>query len=172
MKAIVEANRTKHRTDVHALLENIETLVMLGDPQLDPENPKEWLPLIMSCLPRKTLPDSLRCTKDAKCLEYVASLFEEFTVHSHYFQLSSSAEPKKKGLLKLYRHTESHRCICSANMTVRMWSTTNDEKDIPPGEGSRKHCAFLGKASTTSTLYPYPTLGLSLQSQTFLTDFR
>lgn len=162
MKAIVEAYRTKHRSDVHALLENIETLVMLGDPQLDPENPREWLPLIMNCLPCKTLPDSLRCTKDAKCLEYVASLFEEFTVHSHYFQLSSSAEPKKKGLLKLYRHTESHRCICSANMTVRMWSTTNDENDIPPGEGSRKHCAFYGKSQYYQQLISIPDVGAQL----------
>ena len=162
MKAIVEANRTKHRPDVHALLENIETLVMLGDPQLDPENPKEWLPLIMNCLPCKTLPDSLSCTKDAKCLEGVASLFEEFTVHSHYFQLSSSAEPKKKGLLKLYRHTESHRCICSANMTVRMWSTTNDENNIPPGEGSRKHCAFYGKSQYYRQLSSIPNVGAQL----------
>lgn len=162
MKAIVEANRTKHRSNVHALLENIETLVMLGDPQLDPENPKEWLPLIMNCLPCKTLPDNLRCTKDAKCLEYVASLFEEFTVHSHYIQLSSSAEPKKKGLLKLYRHTENHRCICSANMTVRMWSTTNDENDIPPGEGSRKHCAFYGKSQYYQKLISIPNVGAQL----------
>lgn len=132
---------------------------MLGDPQLDPESPKEWLSLIMKCLPCKTLPESLRCTEDAKCLEYVASLFEEFTVHSHYVQLSSSAEPKKKGLLNLYRHTESHRCICSANMTVRMWSTTNDENDILPGEGSKKHCAFYGKSQYYQQLISIPNIG-------------
>lgn len=166
MKALVEANRAKHRSDVHALLENIETLVMLGDPQLDPENPKEWLSLITNCLPCKTLPDSLRCTQDARCLEYVASLFEEFTVHSHYFQLSSSAEPKKKGLRKLYYHTESHRCICSANMTVRMWSTTNDENDIPPGKGNGKHCAFHGKSQYYQQLISIPNVGTQLTVST------
>ena len=170
MKAIVEANRMKHRSDVHALLENVETLVMLGDPQLDPENPKEWLPQIMNCLPCKTLPASLRCTKDAKCLEYVASLFEEFTVHSHYFQLSSSAEPKKKGLL--YRHTEKHRCICSANMTVRMWSTTNDEDDIPPGEGSSKYCAFYGKSPYYQQLISIPNVGAQLAVSTISTPLQ
>ena len=162
MKAIVEANRTKHHSNVHALLENIETLVMLGDPQLDPETPKEWLPLIMNCVPCKTLPDSLKCSKDAKCLEYVASLFEEFTVHSHYFQLSPSAEPKKKGVLKLLPHTKSHRCICSATMTLRMWSTTNDEHDIPPGEGNRKHCAFHEKSQYYQQLISIPNVGAQL----------
>ncbi|KAL8769560.1 MAG: hypothetical protein Q9209_004491 [Squamulea sp. 1 TL-2023] len=135
---------------------------MFGDPQLDPENPKEWLPLIMKCLPCKTLSDSLRCTKDAKCLEHVASLFEEFTVNSHDFQLSNSAEPKKKGLLKLYRHTETHRCICSANLTVRMWSTTSDENEIPPGEGGKKHCAFHGKSQIYQHLISIPNVGAQL----------
>lgn len=162
MKAIVEANRTKHRSNVDALLDNIETLVMLGDPQLDHEHPEEWLPLIMNCVPCKTLPDNLNCTKDAECLEYVASLFEEFTVHSHYFQLWSSAEPKKKGILKLLPHTKSHRCICSANMTLRMWSTTDDEHDIPPGEGNRKHCAFQEKSQYYQQLMSIPNVGAQL----------
>ena len=146
IKALVEANRTKQRSDVHALLDNLETLAMLGDPRLDPKNPIEWLPLITNCVPCKTLPDSLKCTKDIECLAHFASLFEDFTLHSHYFQLSPSAEPKKKGILKLSPHAKSHRCICSATMTLRMWSTTNDEHDIPPGEGDRKRCAFQEKS--------------------------
>ena len=145
---------------------------MLGDPQLDPECPKEWLPLIMNCLPCKTLPDSLRCTQDAKCLECVASLFEEFTVHSHLFQLSSSTEPRKRSLLKLHRHTESHQCICSANMSVRMWSTTNDENDVPPGKGSKKHCAFYGKSPYYQQLISIPNYGPQLAVSNIFTPLQ
>ncbi len=130
-----------------ALLNAIETLVMLGDPDLNPGNRNEWIPLISKCFPCKTIPKHLDCPQDARCLQHIAGCFEKFTLQSTLFQVSSTAETKRKHFLKF--HLEDHRCICSANMTVRMWTTTNEEFTVPPGEGDKKNCAFLPK----STLY-------------------
>lgn len=116
---------------------------MLGDPDLNAENQDDWISLIWKCQPSKMLPKQLHCAKDAKCLERVASLFEEFTVNSTLFQLSSSEEPKRKHFLKLKRHTDNnHQCICSAQVSVRWWTTTSDELHVQPGEGNPKGCAF------------------------------
>lgn len=126
-----------------ALLNTIDTLVMLGDPNLAPENQTEWISLILKCLPDKALPKHLSVPQDAKCLEHVARCFEEFTVQSTLIQLSGSAvESKRKHILKLKRHPEDHQCICSAKLSVRMWTTSTEEVAIPPGEGNMKSCAF------------------------------
>lgn len=115
---------------------------MLGDPNLNPENQTEWIPLILKCLPCKTLPKHLNVPQDAKCQEHVARRFEEFTIQSTLFQVSGSVESKRKHILKLNRHTEDHRCICSANLSVRMWTTAAEEVVVLPGEGNKKNCAF------------------------------
>ena len=120
---------------------------MLGDPNLVPENQTEWISLILKCLPYKALPKHLSVSQDAKCLEYVARCFEEFTVQSTLFQLSGSAESKRKHILKLNRNTEDHRCICSANLSVRMWTTTAEEVAVSPGDGDVKICAFHAGSS-------------------------
>lgn len=132
------------------LLNTIETLVMLGDPDLKPSNMNEWISLISKCLPYKALPSHLECAEDARCLQYVAGCFEEFTLHSTLFQVSSAAETKRRRFLKF--RAEDHRCIFSATMTIRMWTTTNDEAKIPPGEGDRKNCAFHTKSSLYNRL--------------------
>ena len=120
---------------------------MLGDPDLNLGNQDEWIPLISKCLPCKTLPKHLDCPQDARCLQHVASRFEEFTLHSTLLQVSCVAGSRRKHFLKV--RAEDCRCICSATMTVRMWTTTNEEVTVPPGEGDRKNCAFYPK----STLY-------------------
>lgn len=136
------------------LLNTIETLVMLGDPDLKPSNMNEWISLISKCLPYKALPSHLECAEDARCLQYVAGCFEEFTLHSTLFQVSSAAETKRRRFLKF--RAEDHRCIFSATMTIRMWTTTNDEAKIPPGEGDRKNCAFHTNSSLYNRLLSIP----------------
>lgn len=120
---------------------------MLGDPDLNLGNQDEWIPLISKCLPCKTLPKHLDCPQDARCLQHVASCFEEFTLHSTLLQVSCVAGSRRKHFLKV--RAEDCRCICFATMTVRMWTTTNEEVTVPPGEGDRNNCAFYPK----STLY-------------------
>ena len=127
---------------------------MLGDPDLNPGNQNEWISLISKCLPYKTLPKHLDCPEDARCLQHVAGCFEEFTLHSTIFQVSSAAESKRKRLLKF--RSEDHRCIFSANMTVRMWTTTNEEFMIPHGEGDRKNCAFCPNSTLYNQLISIP----------------
>lgn len=136
------------------LLNTIETLVMLGDPDLNPSNMDEWISLISKCLPYKALPRHLNCAEDARCLQFVAGCFEEFTLHSTLFQVSSAAQTKRKRFLKV--RAKDHRCIFSATMTIRMWTTTNDEATIPPGEGDRKNCAFYTKSSLYNRLLSIP----------------
>lgn len=137
-----------------ALLNTIETLVMLGDPDLHPDNMNEWISLISKCLPCRTLPKHLNCAQDAKCLQYVADCFEQFTIHSTLFQVSGAAESKRKHLLKF--RAEDPRCICSATMTVRMWTTTDDEVILPPGQGDTKNCAFYPKSTLYNQLLSIP----------------
>ena len=133
---------------MYALLNTVETLVMVGDPDLNSSNQNEWIPLITNCLSCKTLPKRLSCSRDAKCLQHVAGCFEEFTLHSTLFQVSCAAEPKRKHPLRF--RASDRRCICSATMTVRMWTTTAEEVIVSPGEGDAKICAFYSK----STFYP------------------
>ena len=137
-----------------ALLNTIEILVMLGDPDLNQGNRHEWISLILKCLPFKTLPKHLDCSQDARCLQHVASCFEEFTLHSTLFQVSSAAESKRKHLLKF--REKDHRCIFSATMTVRMWTTTNEEVTVPPEDGDKKNCAFCSKSTIYNQLLSIP----------------
>lgn len=148
-KALLEAHRSSHHPHMDALLNTIETLIMLGDPDLNPDNQNEWIPLISKCLPCKTLPKHLNCPQDARCLQHVSGCFEEFTLQSTLFQVSSTAESKRKHFLKFL--AEDHRCIVSGTLTVRMWTTTAEEYTIANGDGDKKNCAFYPK----STLYPW-----------------
>ena len=138
-----------------ALLNTIETLVTLGDPELNPDNQKEWISLISKCLPCKTLPKHLNCTQDVECLQYVADCFDKFTFYSALFQVSCAAEPKRKHSLKFRK--EDHRCIYSATMTVRMWTTTEEGVTFPPEEGDKKICAFYPKSTVYNRLLSIPT---------------
>ena len=137
-----------------ALLNTIETLVMVGDPDLNSGNRSDWISLISKCLPCKTVPKHLDCPEDARCLQHVACCFEEFTLHSTLFQVSCAAESKRKRFLKF--HAEDHRCLYSANMTVRMWTTTNEEVTVPHGEGDKKNCAFYSKSTLYNHLLSIP----------------
>lgn len=153
-KALLEAHRSSHHPHIDALLNTIETLVMLGDPNLHPGNRNEWIPLISKCLPYKILPKHLDCPEDARCLQHIASCFEEFTLLSTLFQVSCAAESKRKHFLKF--RAEDHRCICSATMTVRMWTTMDEEVIVPPGEGDKKNCAFYPKSTLYNRLLSIP----------------
>ena len=139
------------------LLNTIETLVMLGDPELTPENERDWIPLIQNCLPYKTLPRHLNDSKDAKCLERVAYGFEESTLHSTLFQVSCPSGSKRKHILKkLHPRKEDHRCMCSADLSVRMWSTTAGEIPVEAMEGIKKNCAFHEKSHLYHVLLAIP----------------
>lgn len=120
---------------------------MLGDPELTPENERDWTQLIQACLPYKTLPRHLNDSKDAKCLERVAYDFEESTLHSTLFQVSCPSESKRRNILKkIDPRKDDHRCICSANMSVRMWTTTAEGYPVEATEGIKKSCAFHEKS--------------------------
>ena len=125
-----------------ALVSAIDILVMVGEPHLTQQNTADWLPLILKCLPCKTLPQHLSRAEDATCLERVAYNFEEFTLNSSLFSVSSSTGNKKKLTLWLKHQVEDPRCICSADMSVRMWTTSATEITIAPQEGDQKNCAF------------------------------
>lgn len=142
------------------LLNTIETLVMLGDPELNPDNQNEWITLISKCLPCKKLPKHLNCPEDARCLQHVAACFEEFTLYSNLFHVTCAAESKRKRLLKF--GAEDPRCICSATMSVRMWTTTDEEVKIAPGEGDKKNCAFYAKSTLYNRLLSIPSYGAQL----------
>ena len=141
------------------LLNTIETLVMLGDPELTPENERDWIQLIQNCLPCKPLPRHLNDSKDAKCLERVAYGFEESTLHSTLFQVSCPSESKRRHILKkLHPRKEDHRCMCSANMSVRMWTTTAEEVPVEATEGIKRNCAFQEKSHLYHVLLAIPNI--------------
>ena len=129
---------------------------MLGDPNLDPENQAEWIPLILKCLPCKTLPSHLNVPQSAKCLERVARSFEEFTIHSTLFQVSGSGESKRKHILRLRRHADNHPCICSAQLSVRLWTTAAEEIAVSADQGNGKTCAFQPESTLYSKLVTIP----------------
>ena len=137
---------------------------MLGDPDLNSDNQCEWISLISRCLPCKALPKRLDDSQDARCLQHIASCFEEFTLHSTFFQVSCAIESKRKRYLKF--RAEDPRCICSATMTVRMWTTADEEITVIPGEGDKKNCAFYPK----SPLYDRLRLIPNFTTQSFISD--
>ncbi|KAK0514077.1 hypothetical protein JMJ35_003799 [Cladonia borealis] len=156
-KALIEAQRYSHRPNMDTLLNTVETLVMLGDPELTSENERDWIPLIQNCLPYKTLPRHLNDSKDAKCLERVAYGFEESTLHSTLFQVSCPSGSKRKHILKKWHpRKEDHRCMCSVNMSVRMWTTTAEEVPVEATDGIKKNCAFQEKSHLYHVLLAIP----------------
>ena len=54
---------------------------------------------------------------------------------------------------------EDHRCIYSATMTVRLWTTTAEGVTFPPEEGDKKACAFYPKSTVYNRLLSIPGLG-------------
>ena len=142
-----------------ALLNSIEILLMLGEPFLDPDNQSEWISLILKCLPYKAIPQHMSCPQAVKCLAHVADRFEEFTLQSTLFQVVSTAGPGRKRLLKLKRHAEDHRCICSANLNVRMWTTAAEEVSVAPGQGVKKEWAFNPHSQLFQQLIAIPKFG-------------
>ena len=132
---------------------------MLGDPELTPENERDWIQLIQNCLPYKTLPRHLNDSKDAKCLERVAYGFEESTLHSTLFQVSCPSESKRRNILKKFHpRKDDHRCMRSANMSVRMWTTTAEEVPVEATEGIKKNCAFQEKSQLYHVLLAIPNI--------------
>ena len=138
---------------------------MLGDPCLDDENQSEWGTLVSKCLPSRSLPPYLSCPQAIKCLANVAKCFEEFTLQCTIFQVVGAAGPSKKKRLKLKRHTENHQCICSADLYVRMWTTSTEETAVEAGRGIKETCAFHSKSTVYKQLVAIPNRNNHLLTQ-------
>ena len=141
---------------------------MLGDPELTPENERDWIQLIQNCLPYKTLPRHLNDSKDAKCLERVAYGFEESTLYSTLFQVSCPSESTRKNILKMFNpRKDDQRCMCSANMSVRLRTTAAEDYPVEATEGIKKSCAFQEKSQLYRLLLAIPNI---IENQLSITE--
>lgn len=151
-KALIDAHRRNQHSNERALFEALQTLIIIGDPHLHDDNRPEWTRLIAECLlsSKKLSPEM--CSEQAlTCLKAISDTFEDFTVQSRFFQVSGLS-PVKSNLLRLKGRTKCKRCICYANISVRMWSTADDDDTVSEGEGDDKSCVFHDQSKHHKTL--------------------
>lgn len=123
----------------------LHTLIMIGDPDLHDENRHEWTQLVHECLlDTKKISPEMCSEQTLTCLKAISDTFEDVTVQSTFFQVSGRAPSKQaRRLLKLKKSSPKYKgCVCYANISVRMWSTADDEEILQGSDGDERSCVF------------------------------
>lgn len=123
---------------------------MIGDPYLEDENRSEWASLVKDCLH-----ETKNCTPDAfsnialSGLKTIYETFEDVTIQSQFFQVSGRSPPVsvRRRLLRPKPATKYKNCICDGNVTVRMWSTADEDEIVPSEDGDPLRCVWHGKSN-------------------------
>jgi hypothetical protein len=150
-KALIHAHRTKHRQREGAIMDALQTLVMIGDPDLHEDNRAEWSQLVCECIPSKTVPAGISCESALESLKFIAESFETFTIQSPFFHVTGMPMGRPKMLRPISR-SKPNGCLCHSKLTVRMWSTADEDFTVLGHPGSEKKCVFQEKSNHHQSL--------------------
>ncbi|KAM7194479.1 hypothetical protein V8F33_007189 [Rhypophila sp. PSN 637] len=144
-KALITAWNNGHKDEYRQVLDMIETIMLIGEPSLNPKKPDEWIELISECISRKKgLPSKLATGFTVGCLQQISDKFEEILLFSTVFDVSSS---KRAGLKRKFRMKKMHDgCIGCATVHVRMFTTSSEESSLESGPGDASVCPFHPKS--------------------------
>ncbi|KAJ5728438.1 hypothetical protein N7493_004768 [Penicillium malachiteum] len=141
-KAIIEAYPQRSHDGESALLQCLDTMVMIGDPTLKDANREEWSSLVRKFLLlfSNQLPSEICCGQAVYCMKVISDRFEEITMYSRLFHISSSSVKSKP----FFRRSETkyEGCVCDASVTVRKWTTADLDEVLSGDEGEQKQCVF------------------------------
>lgn len=124
----------------------VETIMLVGEPSLNPKKPDEWIELISECISRKKgLPKRLATGFTVGCLQKISDKFEEILLFSTVFDVSSS---RGSGLRRKFRmkRMEHDGCIGCATVRVRLFTTSSEETLLESGPGDASVCPFHPKS--------------------------
>ncbi|PYH46396.1 uncharacterized protein BP01DRAFT_381450 [Aspergillus saccharolyticus JOP 1030-1] len=144
-KAIIEAHHQQHRPDESAFFDYLEAMVMVGDPKLKDANREEWSMLVQRFLLLSPSRHPLDiCSQQAlHCLKAISDRFEEITVYSRLFHITSETiKAKRFYCLRSRTGARFEGCVCDASFTVRKWTTADLDEDMSEDEGEQKRCVF------------------------------
>ncbi|KAM7222532.1 hypothetical protein V8F06_002026 [Rhypophila decipiens] len=161
-KALITAWNNGHKDEYRQVLDMIETIMLIGEPSLNPKKPDEWIELISECISRKKgLPPKLATGFTVGCLQQISDKFEEILLFSTVFDVSSS---KRVGLKRKFRMKKMNDgCIGCATVHVRMFTTSSEESSLESGPGDASVCPFHPKSEHFQhllTLRPTSTANL------------
>ncbi|ETS83463.1 hypothetical protein PFICI_05339 [Pestalotiopsis fici W106-1] len=140
--ALFEAWNEAHRPDQKRLLDKIETVMMIGEPILDPRKRDQWIGSISECFANKrTLPPHLADGATVGSLHRIANDFEDIYLNSTVVDVDSTALKPRTKLFKI-KKTEHDGCICPKTVHVRMWTTASKEQLVEKGIGDISQCGF------------------------------
>ncbi|KAM7194066.1 hypothetical protein V8F20_008162 [Naviculisporaceae sp. PSN 640] len=145
-KALITAWNNGHKDEYRQVLDMVETIMLVGEPSLNPKKPDEWIELISECISRKKgLPKRLATGFTVGCLQQISDKFEEILLFSTVFDVSSS---KKSGLRRRFRmkRMEHDGCIGCATVHVRLFTTSSEETLLESGPGDASICPFHPKS--------------------------
>ena len=125
----------------------VETIMLVGEPSLNPKKPDEWIDIISDCVSRrKGLPAKLATGVTVGCLQRISDRFEEIMLFSTVFDVSGRRKrgPKRKFTMKRMEHDG---CISCATVSVRLFSTSSEELRLDSGPGDTTICPFHPKSA-------------------------
>ncbi|KAB2102796.1 hypothetical protein AG0111_0g8686 [Alternaria gaisen] len=143
-KALHLAYRQKHREPYAWLFETLRTLVMIGEPHLGSYDRTQW-PLIV----RESLGSTKGSTPETfsadalERLKFIEEMFERLDINSQFFQVSGKPS-KRKGLYR--SKSKAKNCVCDGSVTVRMWTTQDDDKTVLEEMETSNRCIFSHKS--------------------------
>jgi len=140
LQALAEAHQKDHKPEERELLDKIDTIVMVGEPNLQTDNQWEWFDLICVSIERP-LPQKLANDLSVGVLQRIADSFEEVLLWSTLFEVTGIPRAKPKHHWN-FRRTEPGGCICSVSIHVRKNTTADEEKLLEKGQGDDKICSF------------------------------
>ncbi|KAJ5609099.1 hypothetical protein N7528_009666 [Penicillium herquei] len=117
-------------------------MVMVGDPKLTDANREEWPSLVRKflLLSSKKIPREICSQQALYCLKAISDRFEEITMYSRLFDISSSSLKSKSFFRR--DETQYEGCVCDGSVTVRKWTTADLDEDLSGDEGEQKKCVF------------------------------
>jgi hypothetical protein len=117
---------------------------MIGEPYLDSDDRTQWSSLVQDSLEstKGSMPEAF--SVDAlSCLKYIEEKFEHLEINSQFFQVSGKPF-KRKGLY--WSRLKAKNCVCDGSVTVRMWTTQDDDEAVLDGIEASDSCIFSYKS--------------------------
>ncbi|KAK4218872.1 hypothetical protein QBC37DRAFT_332980 [Rhypophila decipiens] len=145
-KALITAWNNGHKDEYRQVLDMIETIMLIGEPSLNPKKPDEWIELISECISRKNgLPKKLATGFTVGCLQQISDKFEEILLFSTVFDVLSRQRPGLKRKFRM-KKMEHDGCIGCATVNVRLFTTSSEESLLESGPGDASVCPFHPKS--------------------------
>lgn len=146
-QALIEAWHNEHKDEYRQLLDTIETIVLVGEPSLNPKKPDEWIDLISECVSQQHgLPKRLGNGVTVGCLQRISDIFETILLRSTLFDVSSTNQPQPKRKFRM-KKMEHDGCIGCPTIHVRLFTTSSEERLLDSGPGELNICPFHPKSA-------------------------